>query len=273
MADESDDLEYLAALFKQEYATLHGFLASKTSEPGLVGRLLQNAVVSVRSRTVPPRSREFALCVVRIVLISLGRRHRAERIEGLGAIDLDVVIADSRELFTSTDVSVAVLEQVTNSFPNSIHREIVRRAFRVGEVNANYVSSHAAMSKRAAARVLLRANRRLRVALAQQELRSGTEHVKKNVIKSEQAAFEVDAWLVQWLQQLIPALQNQRPYELLRTRAGRQRLTREYLRKLIRAEQDRLQLRGLLLEGAQAAPTQPADAAYFERLHRMARGE
>ena len=292
MADESDDLEYLVALFKQEYATLHGFLARKTSEPGLVGRVLQNAVVGVRYCTATPRSSEFALYVVRIVLSSLSGRHEPERTEDLGAVDLDAVLGDSRELRTSTDVSVAVLEQVTNSFPSSIHREIVRRAFRAGEVNANYVSSHAGMSKRAAARVLLRANRRLRVTLVQHELRnslldaavhaatvandqlrSRTEQVEKIVIESEHAAFEVDAWLVQWVRQPNPALQNQRPDELLTTRAGRQRLTHEYLRKLIRTEQDRLQLRGLLLEGARAAPTQPADAAYFERLRRMARGE
>lgn len=291
MADESDDLEYLVALFKQEYATLQGFLAHKTSEPGLVGRVLQNAVVGVHYCTATPRSSEFALYVVRSVMSSLGGRHEAECTKDLDAVGLDAALADSRELCTSTDVSAAVLEQVTNSFPSSEHREIVRRAFRAGEVDANYVSSHAGMSKRAAARVLLRANRRLRVILAQhelrnslldaavhaatvnEELRSRTEHVEKIVIESEHAAFEVDAWLVQWLQQPNPALRNQRPDELLRTRAGRQRLTHEYLRKLIRTEQDRLQLRGLLLEGARAAPTQPADAAYFERLRRMARGE
>ncbi|ART49441.1 ribbon-helix-helix domain-containing protein [Acidovorax carolinensis] len=37
----------------------------------------------------------------------------------------------------------------------------------------------------------------------------------------------------------------------------------EYMRELIRKEQDRLQLRGLLLAGAASAPTAPADAAYF----------
>ncbi|MGV3652584.1 MAG: ribbon-helix-helix domain-containing protein [Noviherbaspirillum sp.] len=40
----------------------------------------------------------------------------------------------------------------------------------------------------------------------------------------------------------------------------------EYIRELIRKEQDRLQLRGLLLAGAASAPTAPADAAYFEGL-------
>jgi hypothetical protein len=105
------------------------------------------------------------------------------------------------------------------------------------------------------------------------DLRSTTERVDKIVMESGQAAFEVDAWLMRWLQQPIPALRNQRPDELLRTRAGRQRLTHGYLRKLIRAEQDRLELRGLLLEGARSALAQPADAAYFEGLRRMARGE
>ncbi len=40
----------------------------------------------------------------------------------------------------------------------------------------------------------------------------------------------------------------------------------EYIRELIRKDQDRLQLRNLLLAGAQSAPTQPATPAYFDRL-------
>jgi antitoxin ParD1/3/4 len=45
----------------------------------------------------------------------------------------------------------------------------------------------------------------------------------------------------------------------------------EYVRELIRKDQDRLKLRGLLLEGATSAPTKPVDHAYFERLRRKAR--
>jgi antitoxin ParD1/3/4 len=40
----------------------------------------------------------------------------------------------------------------------------------------------------------------------------------------------------------------------------------EYVRELIRKDQDRLQLRGLLLAGAASAPTTPVDTAYFEGL-------
>ena len=40
----------------------------------------------------------------------------------------------------------------------------------------------------------------------------------------------------------------------------------EYVRELIRKDQDRLQLRGLLLAGAASAPTAPVDSAYFEGL-------
>ena len=40
----------------------------------------------------------------------------------------------------------------------------------------------------------------------------------------------------------------------------------EYVRELIRKDQDRLRLRGLLLAGAASAPAAPADSAYFERL-------
>jgi antitoxin ParD1/3/4 len=40
----------------------------------------------------------------------------------------------------------------------------------------------------------------------------------------------------------------------------------EYVRELIRKDQDRLHLRGLLLAGAASAPAAPADEAYFESL-------
>ena len=40
----------------------------------------------------------------------------------------------------------------------------------------------------------------------------------------------------------------------------------EYVRELILRERDRTQLRKLLLAGAASAPTQPADAAYFQGL-------
>lgn len=40
----------------------------------------------------------------------------------------------------------------------------------------------------------------------------------------------------------------------------------EYVRELIRKDQDRLQLRNLLLSGAASAPAAPADASYFEGL-------
>ena len=40
----------------------------------------------------------------------------------------------------------------------------------------------------------------------------------------------------------------------------------EYVRELIRKDKDRMQLRGLLLEGAASEPAQPATAAYFESL-------
>lgn len=49
----------------------------------------------------------------------------------------------------------------------------------------------------------------------------------------------------------------------------------EYVRELIRKDQDRLQLRGLLLAGAASKPTAPVDVGYFEslrnRLHRGAK--
>ena len=40
----------------------------------------------------------------------------------------------------------------------------------------------------------------------------------------------------------------------------------EYVRELIRKDQDRLRLRTLLLEGASSTPGQPVDFGYFESL-------
>lgn len=45
----------------------------------------------------------------------------------------------------------------------------------------------------------------------------------------------------------------------------------EYVRELIRKDQERQQLRGLLLAGAASAPGAPADEAYFERLRARVR--
>lgn len=42
--------------------------------------------------------------------------------------------------------------------------------------------------------------------------------------------------------------------------------TSEYVRQLIRNDQDRLRLRSLLLEGAGSPPSEPVDAAYFDAL-------
>lgn len=45
----------------------------------------------------------------------------------------------------------------------------------------------------------------------------------------------------------------------------------EYVRELIRKDQDRQHLRGLLLAGAASAPAVPADADYFESLRARVR--
>lgn len=45
----------------------------------------------------------------------------------------------------------------------------------------------------------------------------------------------------------------------------------EYVRELIRKDQDRLHLRGLLLAGAASAPAAPADGAYFDGLRSRVR--
>lgn len=45
----------------------------------------------------------------------------------------------------------------------------------------------------------------------------------------------------------------------------------EYVRELIRKDQDRQQLRGLLLAGAASTPAAPADGAYFDALRERVR--
>ena len=45
----------------------------------------------------------------------------------------------------------------------------------------------------------------------------------------------------------------------------------EYVRELIRRDQARLQLRGLLLAGGSSKPTQPVDSTYFDRLRKRVR--
>jgi len=45
----------------------------------------------------------------------------------------------------------------------------------------------------------------------------------------------------------------------------------EYVRELIRRDQERLKLRGLLLDGASSRPAAPVDAAYFEGLRSRVR--
>ena len=45
----------------------------------------------------------------------------------------------------------------------------------------------------------------------------------------------------------------------------------EYVRELIRRDQDRQHLRELLLKGAASAPTAPVDAGYFEGLRERVR--
>ena len=45
----------------------------------------------------------------------------------------------------------------------------------------------------------------------------------------------------------------------------------EYVRELIRKDQDRLQLRDLLLSGGTSAPGAPANASYFESLRNRVR--
>ena len=47
----------------------------------------------------------------------------------------------------------------------------------------------------------------------------------------------------------------------------------EYVRALIRKDQERMRLRGLLLDGAASAPSQKITPAYFEALRDRVRGK
>lgn len=53
-----------------------------------------------------------------------------------------------------------------------------------------------------------------------------------------------------------------------RVDSGEYGTSSEYVRELIRRDQDRLRLRELLLVGAASPETAPADDAYFENLRR-----
>ena len=44
----------------------------------------------------------------------------------------------------------------------------------------------------------------------------------------------------------------------------------EFIRELVRQEQDRTELRTLLLDGAKSEPDAPADGAYFAKLEQRA---
>lgn len=44
----------------------------------------------------------------------------------------------------------------------------------------------------------------------------------------------------------------------------------EYVRELIRKDQDRMQMRNLLLQGVASAPAGEADSAYFDGLRKLA---
>lgn len=46
----------------------------------------------------------------------------------------------------------------------------------------------------------------------------------------------------------------------------------EYMRELIRKDQERLQLRSLLLAGGTSAPAAPADSTYFAALRKRVQG-
>ena len=54
--------------------------------------------------------------------------------------------------------------------------------------------------------------------------------------------------------------------------AGRYSTSSEYVRELIRKEQDKQKLRDLLMEGANSPSAGPADEAYFERLRERVDG-
>lgn len=293
MTHDREDLEYLMHLLEDEYAIFRDFLTRRTGDPGLAGELLQQAIATALASEagLALSSGKLAGCVLSIALRSLRHRDKAERARAARAMsDAQAVLADARELLSQGNVSDAMIEAVIDSFARPSHRDIVRSAFRRQAALANPFDESAL--DRAATRILFRAHRRLRIAMYQQEFRSalfdpalpdaslaaaGARALKRRarsiVAESGNASFDLEAWLVKWIKKTNPALGNQRPEDCLRTVAGQQRMSDEHLREGVRREQDRLQLRSLLLEEATGAPTKPVDEAYFEELLRQARGE
>jgi hypothetical protein len=289
MPHAPEDHDDLLRSLEPEFAIIRDFLSLRTGDPTLAEGLLRNALATTLCARADAHltPAQFSIEVLKAALRSLRGRDVAVRARARHArIDLPTVLADGRELPRSMTLAYAMVERVIDSFARASQRDIVREVWSE-DVGRNDVPSETALPRRALASLLLRANRRLRLAMHQQQTANVASdghailstivniarwplrrRIEQIAIDSGHASTEVDAWFADWLQRRDVALNELRPDDCLRTRAGRERLTDEYLGHLIPRERDRLQLRRLLLEGASGELTARIDDAYFEELLR-----
>jgi RNA polymerase sigma-70 factor, ECF subfamily len=157
-----------------------------------------------------------------------------------------VAEGESRYFETETECGLnTILSTVVGSLPTQRDRDILSR-FYVDEEEKESICNDLVLSSRHFDEIIFRARQRLSEEFEQQgmqfrdllhvtkSLASTNEdaaaardkirqHARQIVIESgNREAFDVDAWLEEWLQQPIPALDGKRPNELLKTVAGQQ---------------------------------------------------
>ncbi|MFC4311594.1 hypothetical protein ACFPN2_21020 [Steroidobacter flavus] len=294
MPDARDTLDDWVNWLEPAYASFRDFLLLRTGDATRAGDLLRDALLTTLSTNAdtPISLVEFSRAVLKAALSSLRHRDEAARTQATHArLDVPAVLAGSRALLRSAADVDALVRSVIDSFARICQRELVRAAWSEAFARGTSLLEDA-LPRDALVHLLLRAHRRLVLAMHQQELaRLGLEtdsilsttvdiarwtlrrRIEQIVINSGANRFEVDAWFADWLHAPDAALDDLRPDECLSTRAGRERFTDEYLRHLIHREQDRLQLQRLFVEATADEPLLPADAAYFEELRRYAKRE
>lgn len=140
---------------------------------------------------------------------------------------------------------ITILSRVIGSLPAQRDRDILSR-FYLDEEEKETICNDLVLSSWHFDEIVFQARQRLREEFEQQGMQlrdlvdvsrseaSSNEgaaaardkigqHARQIVIESgNREAFDVDAWLEEWLQQPIPALDGKRPNELLKTVAGQQ---------------------------------------------------
>jgi hypothetical protein len=293
MPDTREDLDDRIRLLEPAYAIFRDFLVLRAGDAALASELLHEAIATTLSAHAdsPLTLETFPIAMLKVALRALGDRDETTRVQAQrSAVDLTTVLTDGRELLRSTDEHQAMVEAVIDSFARASQRNLVHQALTTDAPGATLILDHA-VSPRFAARLLLRANGRLRIAMHRRALREASLDPNSNMSTIEDIGrwtlrrhmqkiaieclgnFDVDAWFADWLLTPDAALDDLRPNQLLNTRAGRERLTDEYLRHVIHREQDRLQMQRLFVEPTHGEPTKVVDRAYAEALRRFSQRE